>query len=1755
MATNELKTTLSLDIKPFLDAIKKAANQISTLEELKPKFDTTEFNKIQSEIQKLSGEVNVDVTIEGKSIEEAQTKIDAISKRQLEIPVDIDAEQINRQLGRVGDLRPRISQAELNRVSNQIKNLRPNLNVDFNADRGSINNLQNTISSLNGDVDLNVVVNDTQLQDVKSDVRAVEAEDVNVNVVINSEEILRSLDRVRELRQTVLTIPPKTDLKVDANTEQVVNDLEKIANTAKEKISTLPYFLKFEIEGEEKLDELTGKVSKIDNLKVSLQLDLQDFRSSLNLTDAQIEDIQSKLKGLSVQDATKQVEKFKNTFAEINKLTFDKSFKNVDANLRDSFGVASTFEKALKQVNLELLSLGKLQIKPKISPQGVEELSRDLQILFERGNALERDAIKIQAQGLGIPKIINDIAKLETALNKVPSTKNVKINVDTAGINQAGKAVSGVGGFVGQLGSGLFAAFSGAAIGGAIASFATNAVRSIIQASDAADELQDKLRLAFTQAGASGFELDENLQRANEFAFRLGDSFGISVQRSQELLAQVVGLTGEFGATSEAITKASIGIEEATAGLVKAETAAKLFSRSIGNPEDQAALETLAKRFPAIGDAIQSATDPAEKANAVLQNLTGTFTALEEKSQGFGENFQLLSEVAFGTFATALVPVIDSLVPILDEITQLFQENSGAISEFGARIVDDFARPLVNQILEIGPQLKTFFDGLIAIGQSFAQSGFNSITISLNLLGTAFDVIGKTLLLVQPLFQALVDTVSRLLTPVLETLNGQFDDIVPSLETLSFGLIKTQESTSGLNPLFETLAVVADLLVIGIRVLAETFDSILKPALIALQLAFRGLELILAGLNSLFQIGKEFAKDYGIEINELAKDIANILSYIPQLAVLGFIIDKIRRNATVTPDVPTEPIQALDATLFDSVDTTQKFNEQYGIQLPKAVNKGNNSLKKGTEAAKELETELSKQLKIYADIAKGIDTRYNLEISSIEVAQKLSSNYLGRELTDLEKIEFQKKKIDALEKQQIANREQLQKIFGTTFTSFNQLDKSIQEFLEKRDPTVFGIKFDATDSKQVEDAKRVADEVVKLYQTNLQLTSEKEQFEIDLRNVNIKTDQEAVKTAFDLVQVDIQKAIQEVELGINFDLGNEEDIEDLTIKIDRFRTSLSNVRDDAQRGLDPLKNRIKELQDSIRRVSGLDALFSVASIENLDDANDAIDELEEGLSGIEVSGETSREQLVRFTAELNKLREQSQAYNDVNNKSVELQNSLAQAFENAARASARVKLDRELFNFEVDLSVEGVEQGIIEIERSFKERIRNVEIEGNLAIARLQLQGASEEVIAKYAQAQERLVENISLLRVQAIREFNKENNALFAIAESFSRNLAGALAPDNTLAERRFKEREKELNSELELLRANLDINLELNENNLAQRNLTYQEYNAQLLDIERQRGEAQKELDKEIENNRLEGFKRIADEALPGINKQLELETARFTELIKKGTADFETFANKGLETIGLVAAQSLAVAVQQATDLEDIQKLFVKALVRNILQVLKVQLVAAILQAIFRDVEKAGTLGLLTGAIVSGALTALFLKAEKEILALAGYEKGGYTGDGGTKEVAGVVHGQEYVVNAKATKSNMDALEWVNKTGRTFEEYVAKSGKGALSNEKFQILNQDIIKNFDTRLGAMEMKMYNRENVNIQNYVDTKSMNASINSLAYTMDSRLSSLENTVGKAIRENATLTKSANQLDVSVYSDPGTTVKHMRKIGKIKGLS
>ena len=64
----------------------------------------------------------------------------------------------------------------------------------------------------------------------------------------------------------------------------------------------------------------------------------------------------------------------------------------------------------------------------------------------------------------------------------------------------------------------------------------------------------------------------------------------------------------------------------------------------------------------------------------------------------------------------------------------------------------------------------------------------------------------------------------------------------------------------------------------------------------------------------------------------------------------------------------------------------------------------------------------------------------------------------------------------------------------------------------------------------------------------------------------------------------------------------------------------------------------------------------------------------------------------------------------------------------------------------------------------------------------------------------------------------------------------------------------------------------------------------------------------------------------------------------------------------------------------------------------------------------------------AASTGVMTAMNI-SKIAATTFGGYKTGGFTGNGGTSDVAGVVHGQEFVVNAEATSKNRGLLESMN------------------------------------------------------------------------------------------------------------------------------
>jgi len=127
---------------------------------------------------------------------------------------------------------------------------------------------------------------------------------------------------------------------------------------------------------------------------------------------------------------------------------------------------------------------------------------------------------------------------------------------------------------------------------------------------------------------------------------------------------------------------------------------------------------------------------------------------------------------------------------------------------------------------------------------------------------------------------------------------------------------------------------------------------------------------------------------------------------------------------------------------------------------------------------------------------------------------------------------------------------------------------------------------------------------------------------------------------------------------------------------------------------------------------------------------------------------------------------------------------------------------------------------------------------------------------------------------------------------------------------------------------------------------------------------------------------------------------------------------------------------------------------------------------------------------GAIAGGIAVA----GIKAVLssALAGFEEGGYTGNVGTKQIAGVVHGQEYVVNAKTLRNNPDLMpmldfmqaggksaDWMERHGEQVSTgMVMASTLMRIEKQLARIPDESVMKHaYDVNL-ALDDRLYERQ-----------------------------------------------------------------------------
>ena len=101
------------------------------------------------------------------------------------------------------------------------------------------------------------------------------------------------------------------------------------------------------------------------------------------------------------------------------------------------------------------------------------------------------------------------------------------------------------------------------------------------------------------------------------------------------------------------------------------------------------------------------------------------------------------------------------------------------------------------------------------------------------------------------------------------------------------------------------------------------------------------------------------------------------------------------------------------------------------------------------------------------------------------------------------------------------------------------------------------------------------------------------------------------------------------------------------------------------------------------------------------------------------------------------------------------------------------------------------------------------------------------------------------------------------------------------------------------------------------------------------------------------------------------------------------------------------------------------------------------------------------------------------------MTGFKSGGYTGNIGLNQEAGVVHGQEYVLNAAATRRvGINTLNAINNGGTIQAERQAQASAKVQSANPQPIDNQIRVAIFDDRADMMN-QMYGREGEKVVMY----------------------------------------------------------------------
>jgi len=207
-----------------------------------------------------------------------------------------------------------------------------------------------------------------------------------------------------------------------------------------------------------------------------------------------------------------------------------------------------------------------------------------------------------------------------------------------------------------------------------------------------------------------------------------------------------------------------------------------------------------------------------------------------------------------------------------------------------------------------------------------------------------------------------------------------------------------------------------------------------------------------------------------------------------------------------------------------------------------------------------------------------------------------------------------------------------------------------------------------------------------------------------------------------------------------------------------------------------------------------------------------------------------------------------------------------------------------------------------------------------------------------------------------------------------------------------------------------------------LAKRQTSYADYQKKLAEIEQKRSEGEEKTN-EKQQGKLVAYGKATSAAL---QKQAEKTSKELADGLEKGTIK----GGQAFDMLGQAAALSFGAMIAAG---ETWQTAALKTIFQTVSQA--ISLFTPQILAIFTGFIPP-PFGQIAGFAAIGVVEGLLAAAS------AGFKEGGYTGDGATNAVAGVVHRGEFVNTAETTERERPLLEWIHK-GRSSAEYFGRFG----------------------------------------------------------------------------------------------------------------